>query len=116
MARAPKRLPAAFYQSPSGAEPVRAWLKALDDDDRRIVGEDIATVEFGWPVGMPVCKALGGGIWEIRSTVSGSREARVFFGIAGDHLVLLHAFIKKSRKTPPTDLKLAKDRLKELTR
>jgi hypothetical protein len=64
MARTPKRIPAFFYQSASGGEPVRDWLKTLDEEDRKTVGEDIATVEFGWPVGMPTCKSLGGGLWE----------------------------------------------------
>ena len=77
-----KRLPAAFYRLTSGKEPVREWLLSLSDEDRRIVGVDIATAEFGWPVGMPVCKALGQGLWEIRSALTGGRIARVIFCIA----------------------------------
>jgi hypothetical protein len=50
-----KKLPAAFYCTASGNEPVREWLKGLEEADRRTVGQDIATAEFGWPVGMPVC-------------------------------------------------------------
>lgn len=110
----PKRLPAFFYQSASGAEPVRDWLRKLPDEDRRVIGEDIATVEFGWPVGMPVCRALGEGLWEVRSSLPSRREARVIFGIIGDRMVLLPAFIKKQQRTPKADLDRAKERLKEL--
>jgi len=57
-----KRLPAAFYQLPSGREPVREWLKALAVEDRKIIGTDIKDVEFSWPIGMPLCRALGNGL------------------------------------------------------
>lgn len=109
-----KKLPAAFYCSASGKEPVREWLKALDEADRRIVGQDIATAEFGWPVGMPVCRSLGKGLWEIRSDISHGRITRVIFCVEGEKMVLLHAFIKKTQKTSKTDLDLALKRKKEV--
>jgi phage-related protein len=109
-----KRIYAAFYESPTGNRPVREWLLTLAKPDRQIVGEDIATVEFGWPIGMPVCRPLGQGLWEVRSSLSGNRIARVIFSIAGDRMVLLHGFIKKSQKTPAGDLELARKRWKEL--
>ncbi len=109
-----KRLPAAFYRSASGAEPVREWLQALSDADRRILGYDIGVVEFGWPMGMPLCRPLGGGLWEIRSSLTGNRIARVIFCIAHDHMVLLHGFIKKTQKTPRSELDLAHGRRKEV--
>lgn len=114
MARQPKKIPAFFYQTASGAEPVRDWLLTLDTDDRRIIGVDIATVEYGWPVGMPTCRSLGGGLWEVRSSLASRREARVIFAIVGERLVLLHGFIKKSQKAPKSDLDLALKRLKEI--
>ncbi len=110
-----KRLPAAFYCTAAGNEPVREWLKALDAIDRRVIGEDIATAEFGWPVGMPVCRSLGRGLCEIRSDLRSSRIARVIFCIADDRMVLLHGFIKKTQKTPKADLDLAIKRMKEVT-
>lgn len=110
-----KKLPAAFYCFASGAEPVREWLKALDDADRRIVGQDIATAEFGWPVGMPVCRSLGKGLYEIRSDISHGRITRVIFCVAEEQLVLLHGFVKKTRKTPKADFDLALKRKKEVT-
>lgn len=91
-----KKLPAAFYCTGSGREPVREWLKQLDKHDRRVVGEDIATAEFGWPIGMPVCRSLGQGLWEVRSCISAGRIARVIFCMADQQMVLLHGFIKKS--------------------
>ncbi len=110
-----KRLPAAFFQLPSGREPVREWLKSLSDDDRKIIGEDIKYVEFGWPVGMPVCRPLGDGLWEVRSNITQGRISRVPFCIHGGRMVLLHGFIKKTQKTPQSDLDLASARKKEMT-
>ena len=110
-----KRLPAAFYQLPSGREPVRDWLKALDDDDRKIIGEDIKDVEFSWPIGMPLVRPLGKGLWEVRSDITQGRIARVLFCIQDGRMVLLHGFIKKTQKTPDADLELATKRRKEIT-
>ena len=109
-----KRRPAAFYQS-SGREPVREWLKALAVEDRKIIGEDIKDVEFSWPIGMPLCRALGKGLWEVRSDLTQGRIARVLFCILDNRMVLLHAFIKKTQKTPDADLELAIKRKKEVT-
>jgi phage-related protein len=110
-----KKLPAAFYCMASGKEPVREWLKALDEADRRIVGQDLATAEFGWPVGMPVCRSLGKGLWEIRSDISHGRITRVIFCVESEKMALLHAFIKKTQKTSKTDLDLALKRKKEVS-
>ena len=110
-----KRLPAAFYQLPSGREPVREWLRELGDGDRKIIGEDIKDVEFSWPAGLPLVRPLGKGLWEVRSDITQGRIARVLFCIYGAHMVLLHGFIKKTQKTPEADLELASKRKKEIT-
>jgi phage-related protein len=109
-----KRISAAFYASASGNEPVRSWLKDLSAEDRKILGEDIAAVEFTWPVGMPLVRSLKQGLWELRSSLSGNRIARVLFCQAGDRMVLLHSFIKKTQTTPEDDLALARKRQKEI--
>lgn len=110
-----EKLPATFYRTLSGVEPVRDWLKDdLPPDDRRKLGFDISTVEFGWPVGMPLCRSLGGGLWEIRSDLPSNRTARVIFCIAQDRMVLLHGFIKKTQKTSQPDLQLARKRQNEI--
>jgi len=85
-------------------------LKSLPfSADRKSIGEDIKTVEFGWPVGMPVCKPLGDGIYEVRTSLAQNRIARVLFYIdKKGRMVLLHGFDKKSRKTPHEDLELAR--------
>jgi phage-related protein len=110
-----KRLPAVFYELSSGRMPVREWLKSLDKIDRKIIGEDIKDVEFSWPIGMPLCRALGGGLWEVRSELTQGRIARVLFCIHDGRMVLLHAFVKKTQKTPEMDLDLAIKRKKEIT-
>jgi len=108
-----KQLPAFFYALSSGREPVRAWLKSLSAEDRKIVGEDIKDVELAWPIGMPLCRPLSGGLWEVRSTLTQGRIARVLFCEHEGKMVLLHAFIKKTRKTPAGDLELALKRKKK---
>jgi len=104
-----KVVPAIFYRSEAGGEPLRDWLKGLSPNDRTRIGEDIKTVEFGWPVGMPVCRPLSDGIFEVRSSLDQNRIARVLFYIdKKGRMVLLHGFIKKARKTPDEDLDLAR--------
>jgi phage-related protein len=110
-----KRIPVVFYELPSGREPVREWLKGLSREDRKIIGGDIKYVEFGWPVGMPLCRALGNGLWEVRSEITQGRISRVLFCLHESRLVLLHAFIKKTQRTPEADLELALRRKKEVT-
>jgi phage-related protein len=104
-----KRIPAIFYRTEAGGEPVREWLKALSQEDRRRIGEDIKTVEFGWPIGMPVCRPLGYSIYEVRTSLAHNRISRVLFYIDKQgRMVLLHGFIKKTQRTPQDDLDLAK--------
>ena len=107
-----KRVPAYFYRSDSGREPVREWLKRLKPADRKIIGEDIKDVEYAWPLGMPLVRSLGQNLWEVRSHLSGNRIARVIFCVDAGRLVLLHGFIKKSQKTPKNDMALARRRQK----
>lgn len=109
-----KRLPAAFYQLPNGREPVREWLWELDPADRKMVGDDIRDLEFAWPVGMPLCRSLGDGLWEVRSRLTHGKIARVIFCIMQERAVLLHGFIKKTQKTPRQDLALALKRKREI--
>jgi phage-related protein len=110
-----KVLPAVFYRTPAGEEPVRTWLRALDKEDRTLVGEAIKVVEFGWPIGMPVCRSLTGvrDVWEVRCSLTHNRIARVLFYVKAGHMVLLHGFVKKTQKTPQRDLDLAVQRKKE---
>jgi phage-related protein len=93
---------------------VRAWLKELPEADRRRLGHDIALVEHGWPVGMPLCRSLGDGLWEVRSSLPSGRIARVIFCATQGRLVLLHGFVKKMQKTSPADLALARRRKQEI--
>ena len=101
--------PVHFYRLDSGREPVREWLKQLPRNDRNKIGQDIATLQLGWPLGMTLARKLEPGIWEIRTRLSHS-IARVMFTVREDSIVLLHAFIKKTEKTPGRDLRLARRR------
>ena len=109
-----QKTPLVFYRSASGKEPVRDWLKDLDPADRLAVGQDLMRAQWRWPVGMPLCRPLKDGLWEVRSSLTGSRIARVLFCVASNKLVLLHAFIKKTQKTPDEELALARKRKKEI--
>ena len=102
-----------FYRSSNGAEPVRNWLKTLTSSQKKILGEDLKTIETCWPIGMPLVKSLGKRLWEMRSHIPNG-IARVFFTMKGGYAVLLHGFIKKSQKTPQKELEIARKRAKEL--
>jgi phage-related protein len=110
-----KKLPARFYESSAGKRPVREWLLELGNADRHTVGKDIQKVEFGWPLGRPHCAPLGDGLWEVRSSLDSNRIARVIFCMGDAHMILLHAFIKKTQKTPQQDIDLALKRKLEVT-
>ena len=113
----PKRLkpvPAHFWSTAAGNEPVRDWLKSLPKADRQIIGDDLRRLQFGWPVGMPLCRPLGRGLLELRSSLSSHRIARILLTLFEGNLVLLHGFIKKDKKLPDDDLDLARKRLSDL--
>jgi phage-related protein len=107
------RLTVRFFRESTGAEPVRDWLKGLQSEEMREIGADIKTVQFGWPIGMPVVDHIDGEIWEVRTRLA-TRLARVLFTLDREVMVLLHGFIKKERRTSKADLALAKQRLKKL--
>lgn len=98
-----------FFRTPSGNEPVKEWLRSLSREDRRTVGEDLKTIQFGWPLGMPLVRKPETGLWEARVFLDG-RVARLIFTIDGNCMILLHGFIKKQRATPLSDLDLARTR------
>jgi len=110
-----KRLPAVFYRSDQGREPVRDWLKDLSLEDRKTIGEDVKDVEFAWPIGMPLVRSMGNGLWEERSSLRGGRIARILFCTDEEHMILLHGFIKKTQKTPKREIDLALKRMKGVT-
>jgi len=109
-----KKIVVVFYRTALGNEPVREWLQGLDKEDKQIIGADIKTVEYGWPIGMPVSRPLGKGLYEVRSNISHKRIARVIFTIVENYMVLLHGFIKKTQKTPKEEIALALKRMKEI--
>jgi phage-related protein len=106
-------LPVVFLRLDSGREPVREWLRSLDRDSRRSIGEDIKTLQFGWPVGMPLARKIEDGLWELRSMIRPG-IARTIFTVHRGTVVLLHGFVKKAQKTPPNELAIAKRRLAKL--
>jgi phage-related protein len=107
-----KKLDAIFYRSETGVEPVRDWLKSLSKADKKAIGEDIKTVQFGWPMGMPLVDGMGHGLWEVRTKLGG-RIARVLFFMDSNAMILVNGFIKKTTKTPKPELDLARKRKKQ---
>jgi phage-related protein len=110
----PRKIPLAFYCSESGVEPVKDWLKTLPPAERQVIGQDLMRVQWRWPVGMPLCRPMGQGLWEVRSSLPGNRIARVFFCAHADTLVAVHGLIKKTSRTPSHELKVARKRVKEV--
>jgi phage-related protein len=111
--RSPHKIPVVFYRTRSGSEVVRDWLRALDEQERHAIGLDLMRVQFRWPIGMPLCRAMGDGLWELRTNLPSNRIARVFFCLVQERIVVLHGFIKKTRKAPDEELALARKRKKE---
>ena len=111
-----KKLPAKFFESDVGKMPVREWILDLRSEDRQAIGDDIRVVELGWPVGMPLCRSIEGrkGLWEIRTKLPNSRIARVLFCVHQAEMMLLHGFIKKTRKTPVKEIEIAMRRMRGL--
>ena len=102
-----------FYKTVAGKEPVRDWLLSLSQEEKKTIGEDIKTIQFGWPIGMPVSRKVSKDLWEVRSSLH-NKIARVIFTIDGTTIVLLHGLIKKTQKLPQKDLDIAKKRLADL--
>jgi phage-related protein len=113
-AGAPQKIPLFFFRTSAGNEPTREWLKGLPEKDRQAIGRDLLRAQWRWPIGMPLCRALGDGLWEIRTDLPSKRTARVLLCLHDENLIALHGFIKKTRRTREEDLALARGRLKEL--
>jgi phage-related protein len=114
MEQSPRKIELVFYRSAMGNEPVRDWLAGLPLENRRQIGLDLQRVQYRWPVGMPLVRPMGKGLFEVRTDLPDGTIARVLFSFAGGELYALHGFIKKARATPPADLKLARERKKEI--
>src|SRR5277367_4309505 len=114
--KTPRKIKLVFFRNSTGSEPVREWLKTLDEAERRAIGTDLLRAQWRWPVGMPLCRPMGRGLWEVRTNLLGNRTARVLICFYQSYLVALHGFIKKTRATPADDLALARKRQKELER
>ena len=110
----PPKIPLIFFRTFSGSEPVREWLKELPGEERRAIGKDLLRAQWRWPVGMPLCRPMGNGLWEIRTDLPTKRTARVLICQHRELLVALHGSIKKTRTTPDEDLTIARKRKKEL--
>jgi phage-related protein len=110
--KAERPLRVVFFKTDMNNEPVREWLKDLPKEDCKVIGTDILTVQYAWPVGKPLVDNLSDGIWEVRSRLE-KRIARTLFAVVNQEIVLLHGFIKKQQKTPADELDLTKKRKKQ---
>jgi phage-related protein len=106
----PRKIPVVFYRTPAGREVVRDWLKQLARADRDVIGQDLMRAQFRWPIGMPLCRPMGRGIWEVRSELAANRIARLLFCVADGRIVILHGYIKKTQRTPVHDMAVAIER------
>ncbi len=113
MRKTTKILQAHFFAQDSGKEPVRDWLSSLTKNEKKLIGTDIMSIEFGWPIGMPTVRHIEGSLWEVRTDLD-KKIARVFFCTIGNKMILLHGIIKKTQKTLSSDLNIAKRRLKKV--
>ena len=102
-----------FYMTPGGHEPVREWLRSLQKNEKKKIGEDVKTVQFGWPIGMPVVEKLDRDLWEVRTKLR-NKISRVIVTVYENQIVLLHGFIKKTQKTPQHEILIARKRMKEV--
>lgn len=109
-----RKIEVRFYRTKAGGEPVRDWLRKLPVVDRNVIGRDIMRVQYGWAVGMPLCRSLGKGLYEVRTTLPSDKIARVLFCLWEGRLILLNGFIKKTQTTPDSELQLARGRRKEI--
>jgi phage-related protein len=112
----PQKVPLIFFRTEAGGEPVREWLKGLPEAERHAIGKDLLRSQWQWPAGMPLCRPLGAGLWEVRTDLPSNRTARVLLCHYRRRLVALHAFIKKTRTMPDEEMVLARKRQKELER
>src|ERR1700692_3828790 len=110
----PHKIPLAFYRSSFGNEPVREWLKGLPQSECQAIGKDLLRAQWRWPLGMPLCRPMGNGLWEVRTDLPTKRTARVLRCLYRGHLVAWHGFIKKTRAAPDENLATARKRQKEL--
>jgi phage-related protein len=108
------KIPLSFFRTSQGSEPVREWLKDLPVDERRAIGRDLLRAQWRWPIGMPLCRPLGKGLWEIRTDLFTGRTARVFVAHHLGHLLAVHGCIKKTRAISKVDLQMARKRQREL--
>jgi phage-related protein len=109
----PRKTPLVFYRTETGNEIVRDWLRGLEQADRNAIGQDLMRAQFRWPIGMPLCRPLGDGLWEVRSNLTSNRIARVLFCFIEGRLLALHGFVKKTQKTPDAELEIARKRMSE---
>ena len=109
----PRQIPVVFYQTARGKEVVREWLQSLDPEDRQAIGLDLMRIQYRWPIGMPLCRSLKDGLWEVRTTLPSRRIARTLFCVHAEAIIVLSGFIKKTQKTPDDELALARHRMQE---
>jgi phage-related protein len=107
--------PFVFWRQPaSGKQPVLKWLQKLDEEGLRKMSAAMRTVQFGWPLGMPLVRSMGGGLHELRVSLKGKQEARLLFCVHDETIVGLHAFFKTTPATPKGELELAKQRMRAM--
>jgi phage-related protein len=71
-------------------------------------------IDFGPNLGMPHTRSMGKGLFELRLKSAEGIARVLFFARTSQRIVMLHQFVKKSEKTPPKELNIARRRMKEM--
>ena len=105
-----------FYRTDAGKDVVVDEIRKLSDEDRKKVGEDLRFVQIGYPVGPPQCRPLRDGLWEVRSSLPSGPKYRLIctYDSATETVVVLNGFVKKTQRTPASEIELAKERRRKL--
>jgi len=99
-----------LFESSRGEKPVEEIIKSLDETTIAKASQEIDLLEkHGSYLGMPHSKKIATDLYELR--IRGRQEARIFYALVKKDIYLLHAFKKKTRKTPKKELDTAIKRL-----
>ena len=97
------------------SSPVQSFIDSVGAAGRARIFQTIGLLEaFGLELTFPYCSHLDGKLWELRVKSGSSQYRVIYFAHVGQRFILLHAFEKRQKKTPPRELQVAKARLADI--